>query len=88
MRTDVIKEALARLVRQSPFQPFIVNLENGDRIVVEHPENIAFDPRTNGEHTSSRFYVVPGEISYFGSLEAVTNVVLRDTGTTISDSAT
>jgi hypothetical protein len=59
----------------------MLNLENGDRIPIEHPENIAFDPGANGsDRGSSDFYVISGPIRYFGTFEAVTGVALADTG--------
>jgi hypothetical protein len=32
------------LLRAVPFRPFGLSLENGDRIVIEHSENIASTP--------------------------------------------
>ena len=81
MRTDVIRTETLRLIRQVPFQPFVLNLENGDRITIEHPENIAFDPGTNGTGGgSSDFYVLSRRLRFYGPFEAVTSVALLDTG--------
>lgn len=55
-------------------------MENGDRIVIEHPENIAFDPRLNGSPGSNNFYVISERLRVFGTFEAVTSVALIDTG--------
>jgi hypothetical protein len=43
-RAESIRAQVYHLVRAAPFHPFALLMENGDRIVVEHPENIAFDP--------------------------------------------
>jgi hypothetical protein len=43
-RTEVIRSEVQRLIRAVPFRPFALNLENGDRALITHPENIAFDP--------------------------------------------
>ena len=59
-------------------------MENGDRIVIEHPENIAFDPGGNGSTPTSRFSVVSRQLFYIGSFEAVTSVALVDTGERIA----
>ena len=75
-----MKLEIKALVNQSPFRPFALNLENGDRIVIEHPENIAFDPRLNGSPSSSDFYVISNELRVFGTFDAVTSVALIDTG--------
>jgi hypothetical protein len=80
MRTEVIRSEIQRLLRRAPFRPFALNLENGDRIVIEHPENIAFDPRLNGSPGSNDFYVISNELRVFGTFEAVTSVALIDEG--------
>ncbi len=43
-RVDSIRNEVRRLIRAVPFRRFLLNLEKGDRVVIEHPENIAFDP--------------------------------------------
>jgi len=80
MRIEETRAELLRLVHQQPFQPFIVSLENGDRLVVEHPENVAFDPVEQGR---SRFYVITRNLSYCANLEAVSNFVHEDIGETV-----
>jgi len=42
MRTQVVQGRSSGLLRSVPFRPFSLNMENGDHIVIEHPENIAF----------------------------------------------
>ena len=60
--------------------PFVLNLENGDRITIEHPENIAFDPGSNGPDSGSKdFYVISGRLRVYSTFEAVTHVALADT---------
>jgi hypothetical protein len=39
MRTDTIRSKIHRLIRQTPFLPFALNLENGDRLVLDRPES-------------------------------------------------
>ena len=36
------QQTLTELRRESPFRPFIVELVNGERIEVDHPEALAF----------------------------------------------
>lgn len=80
-RIEVIQSEVVRLVRAVPFRPFVFNMENGDRIVVEHPENIAFNPPTNGSPGSSKFYVLTSNIATFvGSFAAVTSITQADKG--------
>ena len=84
MRTEVIQTAIRTLLRQVPFQPFALNIENGDRILIEHPENIAFDPGDNGSPPGSKFSVVSRQIFFIGAFEAVSSVALLDTGERIA----
>ena len=51
MRTALVRSAVQRLLNQRPFRPFALLLENGDRVIIEHPENIAFDPVAQGPGT-------------------------------------
>lgn len=76
MKTAVVRAEVQRLIRQVPFRPFVLNLENGDRITIEHPENIAFDPGPDG---STDFYVISGRLRVFSTFEAVTSAALLDT---------
>jgi hypothetical protein len=74
MRAEAIRSDIARMIHQAPFRPFILSLENGDRVSIGHPENIAFDP----EGESPDFYVISGRVRLFGTFEAVTNVATAD----------
>ena len=47
-RVEAIRSEVQRLMRTVPFRPFALSLENGDRVMIGHPENIAFDPTPNG----------------------------------------
>jgi hypothetical protein len=77
-RADTIRDRVLRLVRQSPFQPFVLGLENGQQVQIDHPENIAFDPASNGSRGSPYFHVVAGDLMVISTFEAVTTVVLVD----------
>jgi len=79
MRTEVVRAEVRRLLHQAPFRPFALSMENGDRVIVEHSENIAFDPASNSGG-SSDFYVISGDLRLFSTFEAVTSVALADTG--------
>lgn len=78
MGTVLVRPEVQRLLRQAPFRPFALFLENGDRIVIEHPENIAFDPTGEGSGDTSDFYVMSGKLRLFSTFEAVTSVALVD----------
>jgi hypothetical protein len=81
MRTLMIRQEVARLLREKPFRPFVRNLENGDRIAIEHPENLAFDPGSKGgAEGSPDFYVLTNRLRFYGAFEAVASVALLDPG--------
>lgn len=74
-RVDVIRSEVLRLIRSAPFRKFVLSLENGDRVLIEHPENIAFDPEPGG---TEEFYVISGKIRLFSTFGAVSSVALAD----------
>jgi hypothetical protein len=74
-RTDSIRSEIQRLIRSVPFHRFALSLENGDRALIEHPENIAFDPEPGG---SEDFYVISGKLRLFSTFSAVSSVALAD----------
>ncbi|MBW3539072.1 MAG: hypothetical protein KY476_02265 [Planctomycetes bacterium] len=78
-RATSVRDEVQRLLRQQPFRPFVLNLENGDRLAVGHPENIAFDPEVpESEAGWGDFYVIRGAFRFFGTFDAVTSVALQD----------
>lgn len=77
MRTALVRPEVQRLLTARPFRPFALLMENGDRVIIEHPENIAFDPVGPGP---SDFYVISGRLRMFSTFEAVTSVSLIDEG--------
>jgi hypothetical protein len=74
-RTESIRSEIQRLIRMVPFRRFVLTLESGERALIEHPENIAFDPQAGG---SDDFYVISGNLRLFSTFGAVSSVVLAD----------
>jgi hypothetical protein len=80
-RVEAVRAEVQRLMHAAPFRPFALNLENGDRVVIEHPENIAFDPaNAEGAGGSEDFYVISGRLRLFSTFGAVASVALLDQG--------
>jgi hypothetical protein len=79
-RIDVIRTEVQRLLKSAPFRPFALTLENGDRIIIEYPENIAFDHSRNGSPGSEEFYVISSQLRLFSTFDAVASVALVDRG--------
>ena len=80
-RVEAIRIRVLELMRRAPFHPFALNMENGDRIIIEHPENIAFDPEAKpGKNGAEDFSVVSKKLRLFSSFAAVTSVALLDRG--------
>jgi len=64
-----------------PFRPFAISLENGDRVIAEHPENIAFDPTVNGDNAgSAHFSVIGNNLFVLSTFDAITSVTQVDRG--------
>ena len=76
-RAEAIRSEVQRLIRAAPFRKFILILESGDRVLIEHPENIAFDPEAR-EPGAEEFYVITGRIRMFGTFGAVASIAMAD----------
>ena len=74
MRTESIRNEIVRLIHARPFRAFVLSLENGDRVRIGHPENIAFDPGENGRGASEDFFGLSGRVRIHSSFDAVTSV--------------
>ncbi len=59
MKTAVVRAEIQRLIRQPPFRPFVLNLENGDRITIVHPENIGSRIQPESHPLSPRLQLAP-----------------------------
>lgn len=80
MKAELIRSEIQRLLRQSPFRPFVISFAGGEQAVIEHSENVAFDPRPGA---SSEFYVLTGSLRMFSTFEAVSNLSILSGGGTI-----
>ncbi len=76
-RNEAIRAEIQRPIRSAPFRRFLLILESGDRVVIEHPENIAFDPEGK-EPGSDEFYVITGRVRMFSTFGAVWSITLVD----------
>jgi hypothetical protein len=73
MQVELARTELRRLLRQLPFRPFPITLVGGKHAVIEHPENVAFDPRPGA---SSDFYVLSGSVRLFSTFEALSSFTM------------
>jgi hypothetical protein len=78
-RVDVVRAEVQRLIHAVPFHPFALSLEDGTRVLIEHPENIAFNPASDqGTGGSEDFYVLTNQLRLYSTFNAVTSVALLD----------
>ncbi len=73
MQVELVQSELQRVLRLTPFRPFILTLVGGERAVIEHSENVAFDPRPG---SSSDFYVLSGSVRLFSTFETVSSIAM------------
>jgi predicted transcriptional regulator len=78
MKTEIARAEIQRLLREIPFRRFVLNMENGDRVPIEHPENIAFQPAINGSHGSEEFIVLVKRFRLYSRFDAISTVVPLD----------
>jgi hypothetical protein len=80
-RVDSLRLEILKLMRAKPFRPFALMLENGERVMIGHPENIAFEPGSpDGVGGSEDFYVISGGIRMFSTFGAITSIAMLDHG--------
>lgn len=84
MSVEVIRAELQRLLHQAPFRPFAITFVGGEQAVIEHSENVAFDPRPG---SSSDFYVLTGSLRLFSTFEAVSSIAMLSGGGTLPGAA-
>ena len=78
-RMKAIRDEVRQMVRASPFRPFYLILENGERVFVAHPENIALNSGgENGAGGSPFFYVIGDQLRVSSTFDAVANLVTLD----------
>jgi hypothetical protein len=49
VQRDVVRVGTRRWPHADPFRPSLLNLENGDRFVIEHPEDMSLDVGSKGD---------------------------------------
>ena len=76
-----LRSEILKLRRARPFRPFALLLEDGERVTIGHPENIAFEPGTaEGVGGSDDFYVISGGLRMFSTFAAITSIAMLDQG--------
>ena len=74
-RVDSIRSELQRTIRAVPFRRFAISLESGERALIEHPENVAFDPEPSG---GEDVYIISRTLRLFTTLSAISGIFLAD----------
>ena len=77
VKAELIRAEVQRLLRQAPFRPFVMTLMGGERAVIEHSENVAFDPRPGASYD---FYVLTGSLRLFSTFADVSSIAILSGG--------
>ncbi|MBX9584654.1 MAG: hypothetical protein K2X87_30495 [Gemmataceae bacterium] len=78
-RGKLMRAEARDMVRAVPFRPFFLMMENGERVLVEHPENIALRAgNEDGSGGSAYFYVLGNNLRVASTFDAVSSVVTLD----------
>jgi hypothetical protein len=56
-RVEAVRAEVQRLLHAVPFRPFALTMEDGERVIIEHPENIAFDPLHPREREGPKIFM-------------------------------
>ena len=84
MKVELIRSELQQMLRQSPYRAFAITFVGGERAMIEHRENVAFDPRPGA---STDFYVLTGSLRLFSTFEAVSTLAMLSGGGTVPGEA-
>jgi hypothetical protein len=84
MNPELIRSEIQRLLRQTPFRPFVISFLGGEHAIIEHSENVAFDPRPGA---STDFYVLSGSLRLFSTFERVSSISMLSGGGTVPGEA-
>ncbi len=71
MRTEIV-----RLLKDVPFRPFIIIMDSGQRVVVRHPENVAYDR----EVETANCYAVSDGLMHILPWVKIAHLALADSG--------
>jgi len=71
-RVEAIGDQVIRLLEARPFKPFALVVESGEQLIIEHLENIAFDP--TGADGTEDFYVATRRLRTVSTFSAVTSI--------------
>ncbi len=75
--SDCDVSELQKLLKQTPFRTFIITFVGGEQAIIEHSENVAFDPRPG---STSDFYVLTGSLRLFSTFEAISSIAMLSGG--------
>jgi hypothetical protein len=75
MKAESHRQQLTRLLRQTPFQPFVIVMDSTERAIVEHPENLAIDSNPGGRID---FHVLSGRGWMYGTFESIACNITMD----------
>lgn len=80
-RMRTIRDEVRQMVRAVPFRPFMLLMENGERVPVANPENIALNAGNEDGSGGSPFFDVIGErLRIASTFDAVTSIASLDHG--------
>lgn len=71
-----MREEILRLLQATPFRPFAVIMDSGQRVVVRHRENVAFDP----VEKTANCYALSDGLMYILPWDRISSAVLVDHG--------
>lgn len=71
-----MQSEIVRLLKAVPFRPFVIIIDSGERVVIRHLENIAYDP----ERQTTNCYALSDGIMHILPWEKIAHVALADKG--------
>lgn len=78
MRAEAIRNQVLSVLKGRPFNPFVITLDSGQTVLIEHPENFAYHPAPQDSKALMHFGVLSEDVLLYSTFDAITSVGLLD----------
>jgi hypothetical protein len=85
MQTETTRQQLTHAMRQVPFRPVTLELKDGRSVVIERPEQVAFDPTGKNDDLWPEFIVLGRHCRVLGSFDEIHSISINEKKSSINE---
>jgi hypothetical protein len=78
METQTPRQQLTHAMRQVPFRPVTLELKDGRSVVIERPEQVAFDPTGKNDDLWPEFIVLARGSQILGTFDEILSISINE----------